>query len=278
MTEVFEISDQLELQKSRNGEFLLIEQTEGIQVSAVRIRKEDVHGLIATLQAAAEDPEPTEITGNDDGYKRHPSWGMVQLHRVTGQVNLFDSSIPHSEFVRLTIHPAERKRDLHRDWVHGLMRPYIEIDMSLSQWGQAVSSFGTSGTPCTLRYLDGERIPEPSNDEPRLAVTAREVKDTTTKALADLQAAIQAVEDAFARKAGRVELGKLLNDLHYTVGNLPANMAFAAKSLTEHAETVVAKATVDIEAERSRVAAERAQLERVVELANGIVNRPRELS
>lgn len=204
-------------------------------------------------------PEPTPIMHEDRNGRRrdvesHESWGVVVVNRVTGGTELFDSSHVHNEWIRLEIAPAERERDLHTDWIHGGIHPFIEIDMSLAQWAQLVSSFGNgSGTPVTINSRDGKLIPR-AIDEPRLAVTSREVSTTAKKSTEGIVQAAQAVKEAFAAKAGRVDMAKKLRDLDIAIGHFPANMKFAADRLTEHAEDVVTKTKADIEAAHYRAA------------------------
>ena len=48
---------------------------------------------------------------------RHPSYGMLSFHRVTGAATpLFGSSIQHRDTIRLTLKEGEVKRSLNKDW------------------------------------------------------------------------------------------------------------------------------------------------------------------
>ena len=199
-------------------------------------------------------PPRTKPTTDERDFDVHPSWVTIRANRVScsppGQ-RLFDSSIPHQHYVQVTIAHAHRKRDLHRDWIYSLGTPIMELSMSMAQWGAFVSSFGDgSGVPVTLEWTeqDGYIPQEAHTVDSRLAVTANEVKTKTADAIADVQAAEQAVQDAFERNAGRKELRELLDRLHHKIRNMPGNAKFAADSLTEHTEAVVTKARFDIEA------------------------------
>jgi hypothetical protein len=192
----------------------------------------------------------TEPTINDRGDEEHPSFGVLRLSRITGRRHLFDSSIPHDQWVHLEISRATRKRELHHDWIFGNPRTLIEVEMSLSQFGAVISSFNHgSGTPVTLDRVGADEMPEAAH-ESRLASTAQEVKDQAAKSTEQVRSAVEAVQAAFEAKAGRREMADLIRTLGFTVGNLPSNMKFAADRLTEHAEEVVAKAAADIEAAR----------------------------
>lgn len=193
----------------------------------------------------------TPPTVNDRGDEEHPSFGLVQLSRIsaTPGVSLFDSSITHNQFVRLSVKRATRHRDLHKDWIYPVSGPdLIEVNMTLTQWGALVSSFGNgTGTPVTLHRVAGEVMPEAPHAS-RLAETAREVADAARKSTERISAAAAAVLAAFEVKAGRREMATVLAALQSAVGGVPANMKFAADTLTRHAEDVVTKARADIEA------------------------------
>lgn len=207
-----------------------------------------VYGVGMTFQIK---PPPEPVGTNEHGYETHPSWVQISAHRIrsTGH-RLVDSSIPHNEFVELRICPATRKRDLHHDWWFGETTPMVSIEMSMAQWGAFVSSFGTTGIPATLAFTaaDGDIPQEPHDVDSRLALSAKETRDATAAAIADVQAAEAAVAAAFDANVGRKQLRELLSDLHYKIANMPANAKFAADQLTKHAEDVTTKARFDIEA------------------------------
>lgn len=198
---------------------------------------------------------PGRLDPDGETLEQHPSFGVVVLtkRQSTPAHALFDSSIKHNEYVHLEIYTADRRRALHRDWIHPT-KTKVAISMSMAQWAQLVSSFGNGdGTSVTLEYLDGQEIPGAVH-ESRLAVTAREVEQTAARATEKVTEAARALREAFDRKAGRTETAKLLRQLEHAEQGLPGTMKFAAESLTKHSEKVVTKATADIEAMHMRAA------------------------
>jgi hypothetical protein len=195
--------------------------------------------------------DTTEPTLNERGDEVHPAFGMISAVRASysgdGQV-LFQSDIKHGHTIRISVSGATRKRDLHHDWVHDDARPLIEVELSEAQWASFVSSMNTTGVPCTIRRTETDwNIPGLVYD-PRLAHSMNEVRGAADKTFAKIRDALADYENAVAEKAGAKVLREKLRSLHYTVENTEGNLAFAAKSLTEHAENVVQKARADIEA------------------------------
>lgn len=190
----------------------------------------------------------TEIRLDEHGSETHESWLLVRANRVSSTgTRLFDSELPHAQFVTVTISRCVRDRLLKHDQLHATT-VLLEFDLSLAQWGAFVSSFGDGeGVPATLSFLAGEgRVPSAPH-ESRLAQSHREVREAAAESLGEVQAAFAEVERLFEAKAGRRDLGAAVRHLHHTLRNAPASMTFAAESLTAHAENVVAKARADIE-------------------------------
>lgn len=194
-------------------------------------------------------PEPTEINRGSRGEEVHESWALARFNRVSGNpgAKLFDSEIRHQHYITFHVTRASRRRDLHRDWIHP-ERELIEISMSEAQFGALVSSFGQgAGVPVTLSWFEGELIPQPVNEESRLGKSHEEVKTKHAEGLAKIKEAQALVQDAFDRKLGVKVTRERLATLQRVIDQMPGNMEFAAKSLSEHSENVTTKMKADIE-------------------------------
>ena len=92
---------------------------------------------------------------------KHPSFANLYIGRsqCSGQKALFGSSIKHHDTITLKIFPAFIDRDLNMDRYFPEARPYIEIEMSQSQFAQAITSLNMgAGVPVTLRRLHDQYI------------------------------------------------------------------------------------------------------------------------
>ena len=83
---------------------------------------------------------------------------------------------------------------------------------------------------------------------PRLALSAAETRNAANRAFEGIQKATDHLDDVLSRKCTAAEKRDALRSLRAAVSNAPANVKFAADSLSEHAENVVTKAKADIEA------------------------------
>lgn len=191
-----------------------------------------------------------EPTTDQYGEEIHPSYGVIGAWNsyISPPGNaLFDSDILHQRTVRIRIQPASRKRDLHHDWIHSAGRQYIEVELSEAQWASFVSAMNSGdGVPCTVRWLNGENIPDAPHD-PRLAHSLQETKEAADRAFGAIKDAMAAYE-ALDPKAPAAVKREALRTLHYAIENATTNVVFAGKSLVETAENVVQKARADVEA------------------------------
>lgn len=205
--------------------------------------------------------ERTDHVTDEDGDERHPAFGLVSLHRISstpGEV-LFQSDLRHSEYIRIDVHEATRKRDLTHDWVHP--GPVVcEVSMSMSQFASFVASGGTMGVPCTIEFT-GSGAQKPGhrpglNHAPRLSVTTDEVRAAAERAYGSIQAAFEEYAETLtdSGKGSAAVRRAALRKLQSAIANAAPNVAYATKTLDEHAEAVVEKSRGDLEAMVARMA------------------------
>lgn len=186
--------------------------------------------------------EIEQPTVDEYGAERHPGWAMIGVGRSQGTGSaLFDSDVKHSHKIHITVSRASRQRHLNRDWIQP-REEIVEIEMTEAQWASFVSSMNTSPVPATLTFDRSQENPIVPGVpfEPRLAESLKEVRDSAKKAVEEVTAAF----DAYQEKKNAANL----RALKFAIANLPANMEFAATSLSGHAENVVQRAKADIEA------------------------------
>lgn len=174
--------------------------------------------------------------------ERHESWGLARMSRQSGGGHgLFDTNVTHPHTIALEISTASRRRSLGRDW-KTREDELIELVFTPQQWGELLSSANDgTGAPCTINRRDNMQVPRAQNDEPRLRASSREVEQAAAEKLAELQAAVGALADAFGNKAGRKEMATLIGNVTRIVGQAPGSFRFIADQLNEHVEDAAAE-------------------------------------
>jgi len=104
----------------------------------------------------------------DDISTEHESFGLLSFSRVQSNVakHLFGSSIKHQNTIRMKINRAEENRGLNRYWFYP-KEQIVEIEMSYSQFTEAITSMNTSGVPCTILYVDRQKMEDPPGQSQR---------------------------------------------------------------------------------------------------------------
>lgn len=100
----------------------------------------------------------------------HPSFGKIEIVRGTcsQSQNLFGSSIKQHAYISIAIHKAVLYRGLNSDTIFSEGAPIVEVQMSPSQFADAITSLNSGGTPCTIEYMNGQKIPEPLLESKRV--------------------------------------------------------------------------------------------------------------
>jgi len=163
--------------------------------------------------------------------------------------SLFGSSIEHSNVIIMEVKHADIERGLNRDWVYG-KSPIVEIEMSYSQFAEAITSFGQgNGIPCTIRYTEKDGKIPPCDFVSKREQFTGEFKEQTDKAMEKSKELINEVAELFSSKktltkADKENILKKLNMLNYDIGS---NIGFIADQFNEQMDKTVMEAKGEIE-------------------------------
>jgi hypothetical protein len=182
----------------------------------------------------------------------HESYGAVTVSRCSGRGYLFGSDAEHQHFVRVEIRHAEMHRTLSHDWVSSSSRmPVCDLFMTEAQWARFVSSFGDgTGTPCTLRSIDGrqlEKTPEPTHFTSEFR---DEIKKTVGKAAETLKELLKTLKES--NLPGNKTLNKgeqkvLIEGLEHAVMAINSNLPYVEKCFDETMENKMSEALIEFE-------------------------------
>ena len=140
--------------------------------------------------------------------KAHPSYGVVTVHRATGNFdNLFQSDVGGNSGIVLEIKRAEVfDSGLGDDHVQP-REELIEVHLSPLQWAEVITSMNLgAGTPCTIHWFDGDHVEEPPREEALAHRNARQFKEELDDLARFASAAGRRVEDILA-KGGKMKAG-----------------------------------------------------------------------
>lgn len=180
----------------------------------------------------------------------HPSYGTIMFNRSNSRVTpLFGSSIKHNNVITMELRHAEIERGLNRDWVYG-KAPIAEIEMSYSQFAEAITSFGQgTGIPVTICYTEKDGEMPPCDFVSKREQFTGEFKEQTDKTMEKSKELINEVAELFSSKktltkADKENILKKLNMLTYDIGS---NIGFIADQFNEQMDKTVMEAKGEIE-------------------------------
>jgi hypothetical protein len=184
--------------------------------------------------------------------EKHPSYGALNISRVSGGARLFDSKFRHQHFVKLSISGAQvSTHDNFRHVYPNDNWPLIEVEMSETQFARAITSLNMgSGTPCTIHTFFGEHVEEPPQSTSDAEDHKKRIKDTAERSVEGMKTIARRLEAFIAEKKRPTlkEMGELLHDAQCKLSNFSSNMAFVHQQLDEAMEERVDEAKAEIEA------------------------------
>lgn len=180
----------------------------------------------------------------------HPSYGTIMFNRAYGgKTPLFGSSIEHSNVITMELRHADIERGLNRDWVYS-KAPIAEIEMSYSQFAEAITSFGQgTGIPVTIRYTEKDGKIPPCDFVSKREQFTDEFKGKIKDAMNESQQLIQDVTDLFSQKKALTKADKeaVISKLRKLSMDLGCNLDFIADQFNEQMDKTVMEAKGEIE-------------------------------
>jgi hypothetical protein len=183
----------------------------------------------------------------------HPSYALLSFTRSSrggSGTTLFGSSIKHNETIRMEVKPATVERNLNTDWYYSTGRDYIEVEMSYSQFAEAITSMNMgSGIPVTLRYLDGKQVPDPVFENKRLQFE-NEVKEKMNVLGNKLSKLTVEAEDILTNKKSlnKGDREVILKQIKNLQQEIRSNIPFIQSMFNEQMDKTVNEAKGEIEA------------------------------
>ena len=182
---------------------------------------------------------------------KHPSYGMLSFHRVTGAATpLFGSSIQHRDTIRLTLKEGEVKRSLNKDWYFG-GKELFEVEMSLSQFAELITSLNMGdGIPVTILSTETQKRIKSCPFESKAELHQKEFQEHLRKTYEKSRVLLRQVKERFSTKKAltKKEKEEILTTLTILSNDIGSNIDFQLKQFQEQMEKTVQEAKGEIEA------------------------------
>jgi predicted transcriptional regulator len=185
----------------------------------------------------------------DRKYEEHESYGMIQISRLSGGLsNLFGSSIQHGHTIAIRINTAKLCRHLNTDWYHD-QNEIVEIELSPTQFTEAITNMNTNGVPCTIRRVQGKRMENPPSKNKKQEFED-EFSDRMKEVAKKLSKLTEQTEKILSSKKAptKAEKETILHEISMLDQEVRSNMPFAYRCFNEQMDKTVTEAKGEVEA------------------------------
>lgn len=182
--------------------------------------------------------------------KSHPSYGMISFTKTQcSPVALFGSSIKHSNPIRLTIKHADIDRHLHNDWYHG-SGMICEVEMSNSQFAEAITSMNTEGVPCTVLFTEQDGAMPKCDYVSKVEQFQEEFKQSISNKKSTIDDGIKEITQLFEERKTlrKQDKEKILSILNAAKADYNGNTSYIYNQFNEQMDNTVKEAKGEIEA------------------------------
>jgi len=186
---------------------------------------------------------------DDDVKIEHESFGLLSFSRTQSNMNkhLFGSSIKHNNTIHLKISNCEENRGLNRYWYFE-RDLIVDVEMSYSQFAEAIVAMNTTGVPCTIRKVLDKKM-EDCPGESQRELFEKEFQGKVLD-ITDRLKYLKFEADELIQMKGTLKVKdkeRLSNLLHMIVMEVRQNLPFIQKSYNEAMDKTTMEAKTEIE-------------------------------
>lgn len=197
----------------------------------------------------------SNLHGKDAEIHRHPSFGLIQFSRINGDgQKFFGSDLKQEHYIELKIEQAEVTRTLSKEWYGqdygNKNRGVVRVRMTSNQFSELITSLNiSSGVPCTIESIKGEKIEDiPKDIENRKDFVHKSFKermvDFAGKFSKDSKIAKTIIEKKTLTKQDQHDLLHLFESIQTELTN---NIPFFMKCFQESSDKIVTEAKQEVE-------------------------------
>lgn len=188
-----------------------------------------------------------KILGHEE---THPAFGMISIDRsynCSGRRPLFGSNlVKHPTLISVSIKRGVRCHHLSYDSYFERGLPIAEVDLSATQFTELLTTMNHgSGTPCTLRWANGKRVPDLEEDESEIerlqSELIAELKERTDK-LKKTRDSLKEILAGVSKKKQKEATAALDS----AIAELEGGLAFVLEQFQEATDKVVMAAKGEV--------------------------------
>lgn len=185
----------------------------------------------------------------DEKRENHESYGVLEISRFNGgSRHYFGSSIEHENGISMTVRSAELIRGGNHDF-YLPRKTLLRIEMSPSQFTDAITTMNCDGVPITIRKFNGETMEDPPFFNKRLQFEEN-FKDDMRKISNKIDSLAKAAQNMLESKKPNTKKEKeaILDLISNIRMEFNSNIPYMATCFNEQMDKTVKEAKAEIDA------------------------------
>lgn len=215
---------------------------------------DDTHCIVTAFHGGVKRNEDT-IRGASYSHK---SYAVCRAARVNGmEPHLFGSTVPHPDYIELSISPAEIVVDDYTGerFYRSIGRSYIRVKMTRLQFADMITTTNTGdGFPCTLDALNGQKIRYQHHTDHDYFTEAHNALTSCSQNIAsNLEKSQNEIEKILNKKnINKGDREQIRNILDSAIQGFHSDVPYLSKVLDERKEEVLSEAKSVIDSMESQ--------------------------
>lgn len=182
--------------------------------------------------------------------QKHDSFGKLSFSRCScgSAIPLFGSSIKHRDIIMMRVHGARISRELNTDYFFD-DNLILELEMSQTQFADAITNMNSTGVPVTLRYTDGKGKIEDCPYIDKRQQFEKEFSECQSENKEQYKEFEEFMKEMCDKKnIGKGDREEILKRINILGGKLFSNEVFVYKQFNEQMDKTTSEAKGEIEA------------------------------
>lgn len=187
---------------------------------------------------------------NEKERHQHKSFGQISFSRVSSNPpqKFYGSELDQNHYIQMTLSGSEVDRSMTKEWYYAT-NILARIRMSSGQFAELITSLNNGGgTPCTIEYLQNEKIEHIPFQESRKEFVHRKFKERMSQFADTIRKEKDEAKELVKKKSlSKDDMQKLQHHLDWLTGEIERNIPFFAECFQETMDEVVHEAKTEIE-------------------------------
>lgn len=179
---------------------------------------------------------------------KHKAFGSVKFSRCYGSQRFYGSELQQHSYITLEISEAQLIREIGWDRSYSPRKPIVTCRMTATQFAELLTNMNAEGVPCTLEYVNGEKVEELPNVESQQEFTNRKYAEELQEMLNSYEKNIAEMSTLLEKKTlSKADKKKIRGVFPNLRSEIHSTLPFLIEEFTKQTNKVVVEAKAEME-------------------------------